>query len=75
MFDKVTFEISGSEEETLHKERILPVIQAYDNYYKLEEIGSYLRRYDKHLDLTDAEQILLDKIREKVFDIIGILYE
>lgn len=70
MFDKVTFEISGSEDEIIDSERLLPFIQAYDNYYKLDEIASYLRRYDKHLDLSDIEQALLDKVRQEVFDII-----
>ncbi len=70
MFDKVTFEIASCEDGVLDNDDILAVVHSRRNACLLDEIGSYLRRYDKYLELSDTEQTLLDKIRQDVFDII-----
>lgn len=46
------------------KQDLLQALKASDLAYVVRGFGEFLSRYDKHKDLSDLEQKLLDEIRE-----------
>ena len=69
VFDRVTFELRGDTSHTVDPEDLRAVVDSVANACRLREINRYLAKYDKHIDLSEDAQKVLDDIRNTVLEI------